>query len=244
MAEEYHKIIREPLMSKEASFSADMDRELKNALDNYLYAYKQVVEQVTNSFQGDVLDLVTYSFDVDISQLVSVVNIGYMFQKRQTQEAITDEGGDISRIATFINFDPDLVRGIDLINQRKGFLDKTLTKTTNKEVRKILMKGVGEGLPFSDIEDQLVNSFAFSRNRAELIARTEVAYAMNEAQTAYMSEIGAEQYTISLAGDACEKCIEAYAGKTFRIGKDAPPPLHPRCRCVQKTVIPQDWLKT
>lgn len=243
MAEQYAEKIREAMDVKENALAGYFQNELNKALDSYQYALKQVSGQIKNSTYTDLLENVFFEFDVDMTQYNGIIQFAYLFTKDQVQEVIREQGGNLSDIAAFVNFNPPLTRGADKINTRKGFLDKTLTKTTNKEVRRILQVGIGEGLPYQEIEQNLMDNFAFSQNRSELIARTETAFALNESQTAYMEELGVDQYTIDLAADACDQCITEYSNKTFRVGQDAPPPLHPRCRCVQKTVIPAQWLQ-
>jgi hypothetical protein len=119
-------------------------------------------------------------------------------------------------------------------------------------------QGIEDGNSIEDMADRIAEQRGISRERAEMIARTESAYAYTEGRLESMKESGVvtgKRWLLS--PDACEFCEAAarqYGEKTVPL--DTPfytvgttltgvaggrmkltyrnvdgPPLHPNCRC-------------
>lgn len=160
---------------------------------------------------------------------------------------------------------PDSIRftltdeGVErIIRARAGTVISEIGETTAQNVADTLARGVAEGKPIPEIARELAGDPAFSRARAEMIARTETSAGYNRSQLEVWKEAGVEKVKWLLAPDPCEFCEAAAAqfGGTnehpigepmFRIGDVLQgadgglmrldfediiaPPLHPNCRC-------------
>lgn len=96
-------------------------------------------------------------------------------------------------------------------------------------------EALNEGLSTQDLADLLADNHAFSDERAETIARTELAFANVQGTVNGYKESGVVSGVewLLAQGEYCEEC-EAMVGKsgTLEDGIDGEfPPLHPNCRC-------------
>ncbi len=115
-----------------------------------------------------------------------------------------------------------------------------VTASTKRDIRRALEEGIREGLGNTQIADKL--NFAFSGNRAFLIAQTETSRAMHAGQLDAAAMSGVVKETEWLASsDACDKCLTLNGqrrplgepfyvnpkGGTYAVVLHAP--LHPNC---------------
>ena len=113
---------------------------------------------------------------------------------------------------------------------------------TRRVVKKLVAETIANGDSLNTLEKRLREHYAFSRSRAETIARTETAKAIGDGTLKSYQSMGVEGKEWLLAGpdaDAGDRfgpCqIAAAQGAVpllypFSNGFDAPP-AHPRCRC-------------
>lgn len=196
----------------------------------------------------------TVSFEFNVDQLAPALNIGVEFA---TENIIKDLlGSKINPIqlqAQFgLDFNPPTVKFIDILNERGGYLNHVLEKSTLDRLNKIIEEGIRDGLSYNEI-GQLIQEDTFlgidSSYRANMIARTEANRAMNEGQRRYMKGLGIERYNIIPASSACPLCVStAYAindevnsYKDYNVNEVDILPIHPSCRCVIVAVIPEEW---
>lgn len=123
-----------------------------------------------------------------------------------------------------------------------------ITDSTRHEIRSIITEAIDPGLDPDELREKLQESVAFSEDRADLVARTELARAHNEGNLIGMKEsqevVGDFKKKWLTAGDdrvspGCRKNQEQGAiplDAAFQSGDDAPP-AHPRCRCVLVPVL-------
>jgi len=113
----------------------------------------------------------------------------------------------------------------------------TLTKLgadVQGNMRNILEQSVNNQKGMRYARDEILkNVDGMTRNRAEVIARTETVYARNQAELVKAEAKGKEYFVVVSAGDCCDECYDTYDGNTFHIPEDEDmlPPLHPNCRC-------------
>lgn len=119
--------------------------------------------------------------------------------------------------------------------------------TTRDMIRGIIADGLDENIGTDEIADNIEESTGFSRERAELIANTEVRRANSDAALDGYREArdgaGVDVKKEWLLGDnPCDVC-EANAAQgaidldeTFESGDDAPP-AHPNCECAVAPVV-------
>jgi hypothetical protein len=122
--------------------------------------------------------------------------------------------------------------------------------TTREQLRDVLTAGLEDNIGLDDLVDDIETSFAFSSERAELIARTEITRANNEsgvlAAKEARDELGLGMKKGWLADDdPCDLCQEnADEGfidldDEFPSGDNAPPG-HPRCECTLIYEVDED----
>lgn len=114
-----------------------------------------------------------------------------------------------------------------------------ITDSTRDMIQGMVASGTDEGLTMDELAAQLEDSFAFSEERAMMIARTETAMAdmagqMNAYQESGVVE-GTEWSTSNddLVSEMCQANADAGVvplGQMYPSG-DSAPPAHPNCRC-------------
>jgi SPP1 gp7 family putative phage head morphogenesis protein len=120
-----------------------------------------------------------------------------------------------------------------------------ITDSTRDMLREAVAKSLEEGPSTRELAKAIEDSAAFSADRAEMIARTELAKAHSEgALEGYKAAADAGIVVLKewLDSDGCEECSQnADAGAiglddTFPTG-DEWPPAHPNCRCAIAPVV-------
>lgn len=121
----------------------------------------------------------------------------------------------------------DLVSGID--------------ETTKQLIRTTITEGLGSGKSAEEIAESLRQSYAFSAERAELIAETETARAnsygaLEGYKKAQEAGLQVKKSWLRLE-DACPVCQENEEAGEIEVDEafpsgDLAPPAHPHCRCV------------
>ena len=137
-------------------------------------------------------------------------------------------------------------------------MSNSVSESAAQYIADTVAGGIKEGATVDEIADRIAEQRGISRERAEMIARTESAYAYTEGRLEAMKESGVvtgKRWLLS--PDACEFCAAAardYGDKTVAL--DTPfytvgttltgtaggrmkltyrnvqgPPLHPNCRC-------------
>lgn len=131
-------------------------------------------------------------------------------------------------------------RAVQYIRQRGAELVTQIDEATRNGIADIIADSLERNLSVDDIIAELVASYDFSEERAELIARTEIGIANSQGTLAGMRELQAQGVSIKKAwfpdAEACPVCLEnADEGfididDTFPSGDDAPL-SHPNCEC-------------
>ena len=112
-------------------------------------------------------------------------------------------------------------------------LTKLGTDTTS-QLRNTLEQSINNQKGMRYARDEMAKNIeAMTKNRAEVIARTETVYARNQAELVKAEAAGKEYFIVVSAGDCCDECYDTYDGNTFHVPEDEDmlPPLHPNCRC-------------
>jgi hypothetical protein len=125
-----------------------------------------------------------------------------------------------------------------------------ITDSTRDMLRSTIEQGLADNIGTDEIAANIEESFAFSAERADIIARTEVARANSTA--ALEGYIGARDQTgliikkewllgpnpcVVCEGNADDGAIELEA--EFSSGDDAPP-AHPECECALSPIVEDD----
>ena len=120
---------------------------------------------------------------------------------------------------------------------------ENIVQATRQAVRDLVAETIEKGDSLNTLQKKLREDFAFSKSRAEAIARTETAKALGEGSLKSYMTLGHEGKEWLTAGDErvdggdpSGPCIQAAGegaialGRMFNNGFSAPP-AHPRCRC-------------
>ena len=111
-----------------------------------------------------------------------------------------------------------------------------ITDGTREMLRSDVTTAMQEGWSNDRLSDELQDNYAFSEERADMIARTETARADAQGNLAgYKASGQVESKEWLTAPDCCDECQEIDGeivglDETFSTGDDGPP-LHPNCRC-------------
>lgn len=115
---------------------------------------------------------------------------------------------------------------------------RNIVDPTRERVRHTIAQAIEQGWGVRDLKNALRRDYAFSTQRAELIARTELAYAQSDATIKSFQSQGHEglQWHWPAGADADGIC-DLNDGEIRRLGEAFPsgdfaPPAHPACRCV------------
>lgn len=229
------------------------ERALRTRLRHFLHATSQkVAEQVREKLRAmgkadDEFDVDEFLRSLDLSMFE-----GLDEDFRDFLEDIYADSGKIalSHLGSRAN---DLV---DQVNERSvswarehaadlaGVNEDSpyaLDRTTRDMLRATIADGIENNLSAEEIGDQIEDAYAFSEERADLIAMTEVAAANSYGALAGYEEAASIGIRVRkswlMLEDACPICGEnADAGpidldEEFPSG-DLAPPGHPNCRCV------------
>lgn len=139
---------------------------------------------------------------------------------------------------------PEMMSKVEMLAMRAFEGMKGVTASMSTQMSRILADGVSNGWGPMKVARQMKQSMeSLSRNRALIIARTEIIHAHAEGQLDGYGMLGVEQVGAevewSTAGDAlvCERCAPM-EGKVFSIQEARGQiPLHPNCRCCWKSYI-------
>lgn len=124
--------------------------------------------------------------------------------------------------------------------------DDSLVTSTRNFLRSTIMKGLAEKLTAEDIADVIQGSYAFSPERARIIARNEIATANSMGAVQGYKEakeagVNVKKEWLDLDG-ACSVCEGNAAAGAIEVEEDFPsghaaPSAHPECRCVVSPVV-------
>lgn len=107
---------------------------------------------------------------------------------------------------------------------------------TREGIRADVEAAIETGASNDRLAATLSDNYAFSDDRAEMIARTETAFADVQGNLDAYKQAGIEAKEWKASQDACDEC-ENLEGVIVPIDEDFPddggdgPPLHPNCRC-------------
>lgn len=236
--------------------AAKVQNKVKTQLTRYLRAIgKDVAGQVREklSAMGKADD----DSDFDIEAFLDILNFD-MFEDLEGDlaTALGSVYGDSGRIAIAQMGVNDRGELVNQVNERAVSWAKehaaslvgvsedekwSLPDSTRDMIRSTIANGMADNLSAEDIADQLEEAYAFSSERADLIAMTEIAQANSEgALDGYReaADIGVKvQKSWLMLEDACDVCQENADEGAIDLEEEFPsgdmtPPGHPNCRCV------------
>lgn len=122
----------------------------------------------------------------------------------------------------------------------------TIDEATRDLLRVDVVEAMREGLSNDDLADRISDSYAFSDERAETVARTETAFADVQGNLNAYAESGQVESKMWITGaECCDECHDL-DGVVVALDEDFPddggdgPPLHPNCRCDISPILSED----
>ena len=146
-------------------------------------------------------------------------------------------------------FDQVNDRAVALAAENGGELVSGIEETTRKDMARLISAGLQENIGLDAIADRIADSYSFSADRADLIARDQVARANQQGALEGMRI--AQKAGVKLKkewvpdADACEDCAAngddgpIALDDNFSSGDDTAP-AHPKCRCTVVSVVEDD----
>lgn len=123
-----------------------------------------------------------------------------------------------------------------------------ITDSLRDDLRAAVSDAIDQGLSAADLADNIEDMAGFSAERAEMISRTEIVNANNQAHmTAFRSSgvVDQKEWSTSNEESVCEDCQgnedegAIDLDDDFQSGDDAPT-AHPMCICVLVAVVNED----
>jgi phage portal protein BeeE/acetolactate synthase regulatory subunit len=145
---------------------------------------------------------------------------------------LDDVAGEVSSKISATFFRPAkaslLERVLAFVRHRSGIRIKGINDTTREAVRSVVEAGVREGLSSRELASRIESLGEFDDVRAELIARTETGYALNDGALSTYREFGTREVFV-YDGDMDAECAAAN-GSTWTVEQAESDPLgHPNC---------------
>jgi SPP1 gp7 family putative phage head morphogenesis protein len=128
--------------------------------------------------------------------------------------------------------------------------DYRIDDATRDMIRDTIADGLAENIGLDEIAAQIEDGTAFGEDRAELVARTEIARANSQGALVSYREardqgVVVRKEWLIADDDCCDDCQENADAGAIDVDDDFPsgddsPPQHPRCRCAVSPVVADD----
>jgi uncharacterized protein with gpF-like domain len=129
-------------------------------------------------------------------------------------------------------------KAIEYAQQRAGELVTMIADSTREMIRSDVTTALEEGMSSADLADALEARYAFSADRAETIARTELAIADVQGNlAAYRASgvVSGKEWVLGSEHDEMDECDDAADLGVVDLDDDfgglGDPPAHPNCVC-------------
>ena len=118
---------------------------------------------------------------------------------------------------------------LDYARSRAAELVTAIDETTQERLQQMIEDAVSKDLSPAELADNIGRSFAFSEERADMIARTELTDAWNSGVISTLKDAG-EEYVYATDGDGCEVCAAVKDDPIWTIEEaDGDESEHPNC---------------
>ena len=118
---------------------------------------------------------------------------------------------------------------LEYARSRAAELVTAIDETTQERLQQMIEDAVAKDLSPAELADNIGRSFAFSEERADMIARTELTDAWNSGVISTLKDAG-EEYVYVTDGDGCEICAAVKDDPIWTIEEaDGDESEHPNC---------------
>ena len=206
--------------------------------------------QIINIATLDKISAISQGFsksDTDILIAINAVWLGLSDLLDQQDDLAPfyywagEKGGQASldKMVPDHNFQLENIKLKTQLDQRASYLVKTVDKTNQKIIARTITEGLKQRLSNQVIIQYLKqNSGRISKERADLISETELAYSMGLVDVETMHRNGIEMHKWITEADelTCEACTANESAGYVDVGDEFPSgvtatPAHVRCRC-------------
>ncbi|MEK4343305.1 portal protein [Brevibacillus sp. FSL L8-0710] len=198
------------------------------SVDEILTVFSEAWEAEQGKYQVGITKWMTLSGVMGATKAAELVHTNL-------QSKINRTDGDLPSVVV----KPRIVRSDirDDLLKESGTRIKGIEETTRKQIQAALSDGFAENAGWKELMKQ-ITPIIQNPVRAEMIARTELAWSYNRSAKRIYSEAGFSRVEWSAVIDArtCPTCIERN-GKVYPIDDHPNIPAHPRCRC---SLLPAD----
>ena len=182
---------------------------------------KKVVNAAVN--QDDLQDLVDYVGDRNLETYGAGVKDAAAELQEKANDAMVHLANEKAK---------------DWAAAHAGDLIKNFADATKEDLEKTVRQALAEGWSNDKLADELHESWSFSSKRAEVIARTETAFADVQGNAALYREAGCEKGQVLLGENPCPECEDA-AKEPIPLDGDLAP-FHPLCECDIAPILPEE----
>ena len=146
---------------------------------------------------------------------------------------------DLSALGIAISFEPFPVdfQAVGVLVDNNFSLVRNANGFMKKEMLRHISNGILEGKSIYKIQRDLRTTIKISKQRATMIARTEIIRAYAQGAVNQYKKVGVKKFKWICAYDdrTCERCASR-DGKIYSFGEPQPP-LHPNCRCAVAPIV-------
>ena len=199
----------------------------------------------------DITKALTKAEDDDLKMILAALEDEMTDMSAEMRLALATEmlaafrrAGTVGVMQAGFAMTPEIVKQLDekaraFAEERGGWLIKNLAGTTIENLRATLARGVEEGMSADDLSDAIQEAGAFGEFRADMIARTELAFAHVQGNVEGWRITGEVELKRSILGDLHDiddECDEAVDAGDIPLEDEfidgyAFPPYHPNCIC-------------
>jgi len=246
---EYHNEIR--------AFNVEFKKAIRNVIFPMIESYSKITkDSLTNDGIGADIEkaiallLTTFNFNSQAERIASnmVTRVSSVNGKKTTQRINNAIGVDVGNIIKGEN----LSEFVEMQSIKNSQLIKSVPADAVKDIRRIVLNGLSEGLRAEEIAKQISGNnpssvFNKMNNRINTIARTEVAKLNSQITNKRLSNLGIIRAVWDATLDnRARVCHRARDGKEFDIavglysscdGKTLQPAEEINCRCVARPIV-------
>jgi len=213
--------------------------EVRFTINNSIEANANLFKKVMDGLKDDITNLESQSANigefkknVDLYLKVNPMTTeGNMVNLMDAIKSITKEF-DVNAKGLPVGGTKELTK--EIIRDRATEYMTNIGDDLRGNIKNILEQSINNEQGMRYARDEMTKSIdGMSRNRAEVVARTETVHARNQAELLKAQDTGKEYFIVISAVDCCDECFDAYDGNVFHLPEDEEmlPPLHPNCRC-------------
>lgn len=118
-----------------------------------------------------------------------------------------------------------------------------ITETTREQLKNTIAEAYQNNLSVDELGRQIADDYMFSKSRAEMIARTELARADSFGNIETWKECGVSYKQWLLGGEPCPDCVANADVGIIAIDEEFPSgdiPVHPNCECDVCAIIEKE----